>query len=211
MSRTNEVHAPGTWFSSIPRSFEEVPIDTANGNAISTVEFLEAAGSLVTLFDVIGGVGLAAVKSDLTGNITKVQERYNKAPAESQTLQDLVRNELKSGQHKATEGLLWLVRGLQFTASALRLSLNNPSEELNASFLGAYKAPGGLSTHHGYIIRKGTEVAIKSGVPYRKDFYNKLGENQAEVNVALEKEVKALENVVTILLQFQSTPEAQWK
>lgn len=40
----------------------------------------------------------------------KVQERYNKAPAESQTLQDLVRNELKSGQHKATEGLLWLVR-----------------------------------------------------------------------------------------------------
>lgn len=50
MPRTNEVHAPGTWFSTIPRSFEEVPIDTANGNAISTVEFLEAAGSLVTLF-----------------------------------------------------------------------------------------------------------------------------------------------------------------
>lgn len=101
--------------------------------------------------------------------------------------------------------------GLQFTASALRLSINNPSEELNASFLGAYKAPGGLSTHHGYLIRKGTEVAIKSGVPYRKDFYAKLGENQAEVNIALEKEVKALENVVDILLKFQSTPEAQWK
>lgn len=50
MPRTNEVHAPGTWFSKIERSFEEVPIDAANGNAISTVEFLEAAGSLVTLF-----------------------------------------------------------------------------------------------------------------------------------------------------------------
>lgn len=50
MSRTNEVHAPGTWFSTIRRSFEEVPIDTANGNAISTVEFLEAAGALVSLF-----------------------------------------------------------------------------------------------------------------------------------------------------------------
>ncbi|GLI77257.1 hypothetical protein PoHVEF18_005545 [Penicillium ochrochloron] len=211
MPRTNEVHAPGTWFSKIERSFEEVPIDAANGNAISTVEFLEAAGSLVTLFDVIGGVGLAAVKSDLSGNIAKVQERYNKAPAESQTLQDLVRNELKSGQHKATEGLLWLVRGLQFTAASLRLSINNPSEELNASFLGAYKAQGGLSTHHGYIIRKGTEVAIKSGVPYRKDFYAKLGDNQADVTAALEKEVKALENVVDILMKFQATPEAQWK
>jgi hypothetical protein len=50
MPRTNEVHAPGTWFSTIQRSFEEVPIDTANGNAISTVEFLEAAGALVSLF-----------------------------------------------------------------------------------------------------------------------------------------------------------------
>lgn len=50
MSRTNEVHAPGTWFSTIQRSFEEVPIDAANGNAISTEEFLQAAGALVTLF-----------------------------------------------------------------------------------------------------------------------------------------------------------------
>lgn len=50
MSRTNQVHAPGTWFSTIQRSFEEVPIDAANGNAISTVEFLEAAGALVSLF-----------------------------------------------------------------------------------------------------------------------------------------------------------------
>lgn len=32
------------------------------------------------------------------------------APAESVTLQDLVRNELKTKKHIATEGLLWLVR-----------------------------------------------------------------------------------------------------
>lgn len=32
------------------------------------------------------------------------------APAESQTLQELVLNELKTGKHTATEGLVWLVR-----------------------------------------------------------------------------------------------------
>lgn len=32
------------------------------------------------------------------------------APAESETLQDLVLNELKTGKHTATEGLLWLGR-----------------------------------------------------------------------------------------------------
>ena len=40
----------GTWFDTIKRSFADVPIDEANGNAISTAEFLEAAESLVTLF-----------------------------------------------------------------------------------------------------------------------------------------------------------------
>lgn len=32
------------------------------------------------------------------------------APAESQTLQALVLNELKEKKHTATEGLVWLVR-----------------------------------------------------------------------------------------------------
>lgn len=40
----------------------------------------------------------------------KIRKRQLAAPAESETLQDLVRNELKSGSHTATEGLLWLVR-----------------------------------------------------------------------------------------------------
>lgn len=40
----------GTWFDTINKSFADVPIDAANGEAISTAEFLEAAEALVTLF-----------------------------------------------------------------------------------------------------------------------------------------------------------------
>jgi hypothetical protein len=46
----------------------------------------------------------------LTKDEQKIRERQLPAPAESETLQDLVRNELKTKSHKATEGLLWLVR-----------------------------------------------------------------------------------------------------
>ena len=40
----------GTYFDSIKKSFADVPIDTANNNAIPTQPFLEAAESLTTLF-----------------------------------------------------------------------------------------------------------------------------------------------------------------
>jgi len=40
----------GTFFDTLRRSFTDVPIDHANGEAISTTEFLDAAESTTTLF-----------------------------------------------------------------------------------------------------------------------------------------------------------------
>jgi hypothetical protein len=40
----------------------------------------------------------------------KIRERFLAAPTESETVQDLVRNEIKSKKHVAAEGLLWLTR-----------------------------------------------------------------------------------------------------
>lgn len=100
----------GTYFDNGKRSFATVPIDAANDNAIATTEFLEAAEALTGLFDVLGSIAFNPVKNDIGGNIRKVRERQLAAPGESATLQDLVRNELKTKKHTATEGLLWLVR-----------------------------------------------------------------------------------------------------
>ena len=51
MAQAKSQYPPGkTFFDSIRRSFVDVPVDKANGNAISTSEFLEAAESLTTLF-----------------------------------------------------------------------------------------------------------------------------------------------------------------
>lgn len=67
----------------------------------------------------------------------------------------LVQNEGAPGDKKrtATEGLMWLLRGLDFTAQALRRSLGNKSEELTESFKKAYD--GSLKQYHNFVV-KGT-------------------------------------------------------
>ncbi|KAJ5220188.1 HET-C protein [Penicillium chermesinum] len=200
--------APGTtFFDTIPKSFADVPIDAANGDAIATAEFLEAASSLVTLFDVLGSAAFTPVKNDLLGNIKKVQDRLNQAPDESRTLQDLVRNELKTKKHTATEGLLWLVRGLDFTAQALRHNINNAASELSVSFREAYG--GTLKPHHSFLVKPIFSAAM-SATPYRADFYKKLGDDQAKVNAQMDKEIAALEKNVAILKTFLDSKEAKW-
>jgi len=47
----------------------------------------------------------------------KIQDRQLAAPTLSETLQDLVLNELKEKKHTATEGLVWLNRYALSTGS----------------------------------------------------------------------------------------------
>ncbi|KAJ8132916.1 hypothetical protein O1611_g710 [Lasiodiplodia mahajangana] len=196
-----------TLISTFKRSFVDVPVDPENDNAVSTTEFLEAAESLTTMFDAIGSVAFSPVKSDMLGNVKKIRERQLAAPADSENLQALVLNELKSKSHKATEGLVWLVRGLDFTCIALSSNLANSSQELAESFRNAYG--GTLKPHHGLLVRPIFSTAM-SACPYRKDFYPKLGKDQTAVTTELGAYLAALEKIVGILKGFQDRKEAKW-
>jgi len=50
MTGTQPIPAGKTLMDVLKRSFTDVPIDAANGNAISTSEFLEAAEALTYMF-----------------------------------------------------------------------------------------------------------------------------------------------------------------
>ncbi|KAI8941557.1 hypothetical protein NX059_002772 [Plenodomus lindquistii] len=197
----------GTFFDTLKKSFEDVPIDAEKDSAISTTEFLEAAESLTTLFDVLGSAAFKPVKSDMSGNIKKIRDRQLAAPALSETLQDLVLNELKEKKHTATEGLVWLNRGLDFTAQALRHNLTNADKELADSFRAAYGNT--LKPHHSFVVKPLFSAAM-SATPYKKDFYAKLGEDDAKVQPALDKWLAALEKNVAVLNQFLARKEAKW-
>lgn len=202
-----QIPAGATYIDTMKRNFTQVPVDAANANAISTEEFLEAAESLTTMFDLLGSVAFSPVKKDMLGNVEKLRKRYLAAPTESQTIQDLVRNELKSGSHVATEGLLWLVRGLEFTCLALSANVNKPNEELADSFRGAYGTT--LKPHHSFLVKPIFSAAM-SACPYRKDFYVKLGDDEAKVHAELKEYLEALEKIVAILKEFMASKEAKW-
>ncbi|OCK81363.1 glycolipid transfer protein [Lepidopterella palustris CBS 459.81] len=201
-------YPPGkTFFDTLKQSFVDVPVDKTKDDAVSTTEFLAAAESLVTLFDVLGSAAFTPVKSDMTGNIRKIRERQLAAPADSETLQELVVNELKTKKHVATEGLLWLTRGLDFTAQALRHNLANSSDELSTSFRASYANT--LKPHHSMFVKPIFSAAM-SATPYRKDFYAKLGEDVEVVKTELERWLEALEMVVGVLKEFLARKEAKW-
>ncbi|KAK0532445.1 hypothetical protein OC834_002603 [Tilletia horrida] len=186
-----------TYFDTVSRSYADV--STSPG--INTSEFLQATEGLVKLFDLLGNAAFSVVQNDLNGNIKKVRARLLATPEVSSTLQDLVHHEGKPGDKKrpATEGLMWLLRGLDFTARALRSSISNANEELSASFTSAYQNT--LSKHHSFLIRPVFAVAMKA-CPYRADFYLKLGSPTDRVEAELEKWLAALENIVAVMTKY---------
>ncbi|KAL2139211.1 hypothetical protein VTI28DRAFT_5499 [Corynascus sepedonium] len=204
---TANIPEGGTYIDTFKSTFTKVPIDAENGNAISTTEFLDAAESLTTMFDLLGSVAFSPVKKDMMGNIEKLRKRQLAAPLESQNIQDLVRNELKTKSHTATEGLLWLVRGLEFTCIALSQNLANHDHELADSFRNAYGVT--LKPHHSFLIKPVFSAAM-SACPYRKDFYSKLGSDEAKVKEELRQYLEALDKIVAILKAFLESKEAKW-
>ncbi|KAI9793255.1 MAG: hypothetical protein M1816_000676 [Peltula sp. TS41687] len=199
----------GTFFDTLKRNFTDVPIDPDKANAISTTEFLEAAESLTTLFDLLGSVAFVPVKSDMQGNIKKIRDRQLLAPTQSTTLQSLVKHELQTTPKKpsAAEGLLWLVRALDFTSTALRSNVAVQSEELSVSFRNAYGST--LKPHHSFVVKPIFSAAM-SATPYRKDFYAKLGGDLQKVEHELRVWLVALEKQVGVLKGFLERKDVKW-
>jgi hypothetical protein len=148
----------------------------------------------------------------------KVRDRFLSTPTTSLTLQSLVRSELspttKPPTHTATEGLLWLVRGLDFTAQSLRADISSGgTQELAASFRAGYKTT--LAPHHSFMVQPIFSAAM-SATPYRKDFAKKVAGGSEDVKVQERAEaqmrewVGALEERVKILREFLASKEAKW-
>ncbi|VEU24439.1 DEKNAAC105546 [Brettanomyces naardenensis] len=187
-----------TFFDQMKRSFTDVPLE--GDNRIPTAEFLEASESLVKLFDLLGSAAFQVVESDMNGNITKMKKRLGEDPEHSKTLQGMVLEEVKEGKKKTgTQALLWLSRGLQFTAAAMRETLEHPEKEMDVTFTDGYKRT--LIKYHSMFVRPVFKLAMRA-CPYRKDFFAKLGADQEKVLSQLREWLDALEKIVKIIMDF---------
>lgn len=102
---------------------------------------------------------------------------------------------------------IWSKSGLEFTSLGISHNISNASEELAASFRTAYTTT--LKPYHSFLVKPVFSAAM-SATPYRKDFYSKLGDDQAQVEAALRVWLKALSEQVTILKGFLDRKEAKW-
>ncbi|KAJ1731904.1 hypothetical protein LPJ61_002298 [Coemansia biformis] len=185
----------------ITRRFQDVTV-TADG--IDTAEFLEAAEGVVKLFDLLESAAFFPVKSDITTNIgvCKVRAKYESDPKAFDTLEKIVLAETKTGDRKATQGLLWLKRGLELTAMGLRRNLDNNEEELSVSFTEAYNNT--LKQFHGFIVKKMFSVAMLA-CPDRKTFYMKIGGGKEGEKEQLLEWVQALQTHLNQLNVFYAS------
>ena len=185
-----------TTFFDGKKSFADVKV---SDDKIDTAGFLEASEALVKLFDLLGSSAFAVVQKDMTGNINKIRSKLLSDPMGAGTLQDLILSEAPTKTKTATQGLFGLSISFEFAIRAMRETVNNPDRELTKTFTDAYTAT--LSQYHGMLIKPVFKLAMKA-CPYRKDFFEKLGSDQAKVAEELEKWLAALEKIVKNIMEF---------
>jgi hypothetical protein len=204
------------------KSFKDVPI---TDDGVNTVAFLEADDGVVRilkeltgLMSPVGSKAFSPVISDIQGNITKVRERYNAAPSQSATLEQLVTNENSNKVGSATEGLMWLLRSLAFTGKSLQQAQTNPSEDLKVAFTKGYDVTlGPIHRSAGFFsiqgaIMKAAGLMFNTAIGYcppRKGFYEKLAANpngepcsQEMLDKQLNDWIAGLDTIITRMDKF---------
>jgi len=199
------VPAGSTFFDVMKHSFDNIEVGPEPEQGIPTAEFLDASESFTKLFHIAEGLAFTIVEKDMVGNITKLREVYLASPIQGATLQGLVNNELAAKKKKGTESLFWLTRALEFTSESINHSLENTESELTLSFTTMYQAT--LKPYHTWLMSKGFQAGLQT-VPYRKDFFPKLGDDQDKVGGQAKDWLGGVNGILSILKPFIDSKKA---
>jgi len=180
-----------TYFDTIAKNFADVEVGP---DGIDTVQFIQASEALSQMFTLFNSTAFSVVQNDINGNIKKLRERYEATGDKSRTIELLVKNEQGEKKRTATEGLLWLNRGLRFTYTGLKHSYDNPDKELSQSFTQSYSET--LSKFHNFVTRGIFGVAMRA-CPYRASLLKSLGEPEERVLAQLNEWLGGLEKLTT--------------
>ncbi|CAJ0941793.1 unnamed protein product, partial [Mesorhabditis belari] len=142
---------------------------------IPTEQFLSACQGIA---DFVGflGTAFAPVKADISGNVLKVRTRFEKNKAGQEFLESLIDSDLAENNGKlgiATEGLLWLKRGLEFMLHMLGRMIDQYNEGGDRSKTESlvsvinYAYDHSLKRHHGFVSKQLFKLVIHAA-PYRK-------------------------------------------
>uniref|UniRef100_A0A183D098 GLTP domain-containing protein n=1 Tax=Gongylonema pulchrum TaxID=637853 RepID=A0A183D098_9BILA len=136
------------------------------------------------------GTAFIPVKNDISGNVRKVKTKYESAREKCKYVEDLVDYDLAHNGGKmanATEGLLWLKRGLEFMLELLsemvrvyRSSMDkSKTDSLTGIINDAYNST--LKRHHGFVSKQLFKVVILAA-PTRSTILKALAEGREDAD-----------------------------
>ncbi|RWW41312.1 hypothetical protein BHE74_00053208 [Ensete ventricosum] len=160
-------------------------VKSENGE-ILTKPFLDVCKHILPVLDKFGAA-MAIVKSDIGGNITRLEARYNSDPSKYEYLYSMVQVEVESktatGSSSCSNGLLWLTRAMDFLVELFRNLVDYADWTMSQVCTDSYCKT--LKKWHGWFASSTVMVAMKLA-PDRKKFMEVIG-GSGEINADMEK------------------------
>ncbi|ESR33505.1 hypothetical protein CICLE_v10005918mg [Citrus x clementina] len=151
-----------------------------------TKPFLEVCKLILPVLDKFGAA-MSLVKSDIGGNITRLENKYLSNPEKYKNLYSMVGEEVEAKTAKrsssCTNGLLWLTRAMDFLVELFRNLLAHPDWTMPQVCTDSYGKT--LKKFHGWIASSSFTVAMKLA-PDRKKFMEVIG-GSGDVNSDMDK------------------------
>ncbi|OVA09011.1 Glycolipid transfer protein domain [Macleaya cordata] len=150
-----------------------------------TKPFLDTCKLILPVIDKFGAA-MTLVKSDIGGNISRLDAKYSSNPSEFNHLYSMVRAEVEAKTAKAssscTNGLLWLTRAMDFLVELFRNLLEHPDWTMSQACTDSYTKT--LKKWHGWLASSSFTMAMKLA-PDRKKFMDVLG-GTGDINADIE-------------------------
>ncbi|PRQ36671.1 putative glycolipid transfer protein [Rosa chinensis] len=160
-------------------------VKSAEGE-MQTKPFLEVCKHILPVIEKFGAA-MTLVKSDVGGNITRLETKYSSNPSEFDLLYSLVRVEVEAKTAKAssscTNGLLWLTRAMDFLLELFRNLLEHQDWTMSQACSDSYGKT--LKQWHGWLASSSFSIAMKLA-PDRKKFMDVIGGN-GDIMADIEK------------------------
>ncbi|KAJ4722743.1 glycolipid transfer protein 1 [Melia azedarach] len=151
-----------------------------------TKPFLEVCKLILPVLDKFGAA-MTLVKSDIGGNISRLENKYLSNPTKFNNLYSMVQVEVEAktakGSSSCTNGLLWLTRAMDFLVELFRNLLAHPDWTMSQVCTDSYTKT--LKKFHGWIASSSFTVAMKLA-PDRKKFMEVIG-GSGDINADMEK------------------------
>ncbi|CAL0321126.1 unnamed protein product [Lupinus luteus] len=148
--------------------------------------FLDVCKHILPVIDKFGAA-MALVKSDIGGNISRLESKYASNPSRFNYLYSLVQVEVETKTAKSssscTNGLLWLTRAMDFLVELFRNLIEHEDWSMSQACTNSYNKT--LKKWHGWLASSSFTVAMKLA-PDRKKFMDVVG-GSGDINADIEK------------------------